>query len=349
MFRSKKRIICPHCIGEVRGEKLKNNCDHCGYELPIQYTTDYEEHQPFFVQVCGWSRVGKTVFLSALTLMLVKMSKIWPKYYCAAATETANQKVREVNEFLVKGTMPGVTQVTEEDVFVMLLKNMELWGSRTLVIRDCPGEIFDNLQIPVDKAPFLLKAPITFMFISLSDLPNSGGRTMNMLLENYINTLMRQGIDFNKERRKLVVVFTKADLIEQLPANLRNYLISDPIWAAVNNPKQVQQKDAIAMQEYLCEMERVSNAIGDWIQLGAPGLNFVRLAESKNIELRFSLISSTGSPLDEQSVMVNTWEPRRVLDPFFWALELQSRAINNEGEQYDSVKTWVKSLAQGLR
>ncbi len=325
-FFTKKRIICPYCLAEIRGGKNLERCPVCKSDLPVQYVHDYKAHQPFFVQVFGWSQVGKTMFLTALTLMLVKMSKVWPKYHCVAATEKSQFQVREINNYLKTGELPSSTPKGEQDIYMMLLNDMELWGSRTLVTRDCAGENFDNFQVPVNEAPFLLNAPTTFMFISLPDLSMSDDdRSMNMLLENYVNTLMKNGVHFEKEKRRLVVVFTKVDLIQDLPANLRNYLVSDPIWAAVNNPGHVQQMDAIAMQEYLEIMERVSNAISDWIQRDPSGQNFVRYAEKKNIELRFSIISSTGGPVGQGNVMSQALAPRRVIDPYLWALELQSR------------------------
>lgn len=45
----------------------------CGQRLPIQYVNNYDEQPPTFVQVLGWTGVGKTVFLQAMTLMLKRM------------------------------------------------------------------------------------------------------------------------------------------------------------------------------------------------------------------------------------------------------------------------------------
>jgi len=320
-----QQLICPYCLAEIRSWNKVDLCPKCKADLPVQYADDFAGHPPFFAQVFGWSQVGKTVFLSALTLVLVKMAKVWPRYTYGAATNASQRKVQEINEYLAKGKMPELTQLGPQEAYIMILWDMERWGSRALVTRDCAGEIFDTLQVPVDQAPYLLNAPTTFMLISLPDLPTSGGRSMEMLMNNYINTLMKNGINFKKERRKLVVVFTKADIIQDLPANLRNYLVSDPLWAAVNATGDVKQMDATAMQEYMEIMGRVSDAIRDWIQRDASGKNFVRLAENKNIAMRFSLISSTGAPVSEDGSMPVALAPHRVLDPYFWALELQSR------------------------
>jgi hypothetical protein len=327
MFLFGKRILCPYCLVELRGVKNLQSCPQCKALLPVQYVQDYDQHQPFFTQVFGWSQVGKTVFLYALTLMLIKMGKIWPRYAYSAATDATQQKVRHINEYLAKGAMPSLTQLGAQEVYIMLLRNMERWGGRTLVTRDCAGEIFDNLEVPIDQAPYLLNAPTTFMLVSLPDMRNAtDGRSIEMLMNNYINTLMKHGTNFKRAQRKLVVVLTKADKIHGLPAHLRNYLINDPLWAAVNSIGAVEPLNATTMQEYIETMDRVSHAIRDWIKQDAAGSAFVQLAESKNIDMRFSLISSTGSDVEVGGMMASNLEPRRVLDPYFWALELQSRA-----------------------
>ncbi len=321
----KRRILCPYCLTEVRGGKKIENCPYCESDLPIQYVHGYEDIPPFFAQVFGWSQAGKTVFLSALTLTLINMSKIWPQYAFTAANELSQQKVKEISNYIAKGYMPPATDLGPQDVYIMLLHNMERWGSRALVTRDCAGELFDSMQIPVEQVPYLLNAPTTFMLISLPDLQDSDGRNMTMLLNSYIETLMKSGVDFNKDRRKLVVVFTKADLIPNLPLNLRNYLRQDPIWTAISRRGHVEQLDAYRMQAYMEEMERVSNAICDWVSEDASGANFIQLAKNRNIETRYSLISSTGADVSGNSGMLQNLAPRRVLDPYFWALELQSR------------------------
>lgn len=324
-FLFPERVICPYCLAEIRGGKNLKQCPNCKGSLPVLYRTSYKEHSPFFVQVFGWSRVGKTVYLQALTLMLVRMAKVWPRFAHSAATDITQKLEQNVNEYLGKGTLPPATPMGLQDAYVMVLNNMPRWGGRTLVTRDCAGEIFDNLEVPVEQAPYLLNVPTAFMFLSLHDLPNAGGRSINMLMNNYLNTLLNKGVNFKKENRSIVVVLTKGDIIPNLPMNLRQYLQSDPLWAAVNNANSSEQMDAIKMAEYLEIMTRVDKTIRDWIQRDAPGKTFVRLAEDNNVELRFCIISSTGAAVDDSNSLPASLEPRRVLDPYFWALELQSR------------------------
>ncbi len=136
MFLFKRpRVICPYCLTEIRGSRSLKRCPKCGLALPVQYVQDYDEHSPFFAQVFGWSSVGKTVFLSGLTLMLVKMSNVWPKYSYAALTDTSQRKLQEIHEYLAKGTMPEPTQLGTQEVYIMILRGMERWGNRVLTVR----------------------------------------------------------------------------------------------------------------------------------------------------------------------------------------------------------------------
>lgn len=323
-FLFPERVICPYCLAEIRGGKNLRQCPNCKKPVPVLYRSSYKQHPPFFVQVFGWSRVGKTVYLQALTLMLIRMAKLWPRFAHSAATEISQQLEKNVNEYLIKGSLPPVTPLGLQDAYIMVLNNMPRWGGRTLVTRDCAGEVFDNLEVPVEQAPYLLNVPTAFMFISFADIPNSEGRAINMLMNNYINTLLNKRVDFKRENRSIVVVLTKGDVIPGLPLNLRQYLQNDPLWSAINTPGNVGQMDMVKMAEYLEEMERVDKAICDWIQQDAAGKTFVRLAGDNNIKLRFSIISSTGADVGSDNKLPTSLSPRRVLDPYFWALELQS-------------------------
>jgi hypothetical protein len=328
MFLFDKGLVCPYCLVELRWAKNLTRCPSCKVELPLQYVQDYYDHPPFFTQVFGWEQTGKTVFLSAITLMLTNMSKIWPHYAATPATEATQRKIREIRTSLANsGRMPDATQLGLQEVYIMLLYSMERWGSRTLVYRDCAGEHFDKWEVPFEQASYLLNAPTSLFMISLSDLASANdGRSMDDLLVNYINTLMKYKADFKRWPRKLVVVLTKGDAIRDLPANLRAYLLEDPIWAAINSEGTTKPLDATVMQDYMETMSRVSDAIRDWLPQCPGGSAFIQLAKNKNIDLRFSLISSTGSGVNADGHLVMGLEPRRVLDPYFWTLELQSQS-----------------------
>jgi hypothetical protein len=250
------------------------------------------------------------------------MANVWRHYTCTAVTEASQRKLQELEEnFFAQGRMPSATSRGMQEAYILLLERMPLWNGRTLVIRDCAGEIFDTMQIPVEDTPYLLRVPTTLMCISLPDLHNTAGRSMDMLLNNYVETFLHHGVNFTREQRALVVVLTKADLIQDLPAHFQHYLATDPLWEAVHAGRSIDDE---TMEEYLETMGRVSDALGDWIQRDVAGRTFVRLAAGHNITLRYAIISSTGKPLGATASPCEALEPRRVLDPYFWALELQS-------------------------
>lgn len=318
-------ITCPYCLASVRAGRAPDVCRSCKQELPVQYAEGSAAQTPLFVQVFGWSGVGKTVFLQAMTLMLVKMGKVWPDYSYAALNDIAQSKVSNIQAALALGMMPPATQKGEQEVYIMALRAMERWGERILVTRDCPGEAFNTMRVPLSQVPYLLKAPTTLMLVGpRGDCSNAGGRSCDQLLNNYINTLLSLGVDFARDRRKIVVVLTKADQIPDLPTDLRVYLMRDPLWAAVSGRGSPPPMDAAMMENYILTMEHMSGRIGAWLAEDAAGTNFLRLAAMRNIELRFALISSTGEHASTGATPTSGIAPRRVLDPYFWALELQS-------------------------
>lgn len=330
-FRKKKMIVCPRCLIEIPVTIDTKTCSECKFEIPPAYIRDYEATLPIFIQVFGWSAVGKTMWLDVMRLNLFEMSNIWPNCTYESVTQIDLDHERILRKQRKNGEMPDSTQAKERDqnqVYMMKLKDMERWGSRTLVIMDHAGERFEKFDIPMQEIPYLLKVPTTFMLISLPDmLYSNSGETMNQLLNIYITAMQDKGIRFDKQRRKLIFVFTKADLLRNLPANLRNYLVSDDIWTRINDdvPHPFSSQE---LATYMERMGRVSNEIKYWIEtdkdLRAQGRVMNNLLKENNIDARYTLISATGQDVSDANGAFQLI-PRRVLDPFFWALELQSR------------------------
>jgi hypothetical protein len=281
----------------------------------------YRTHLPLFVQIFGWPGVGKTVFLSALTLVLSKMSKVWANYAFMPASDVAQAKLAEINRLLTKGFLPAATQRGKYDVYIMILQGMERWGDRMLVTRDCSGEVFDTFQVSSGEAPYLEKIPTTMVLASLSDLRDAtDGKSPDMLINSFINTLRLH--PSSAGGRRMVAVLTKGDLIEDLSADLREYLTADPIWTALNSPGMPMRLEADGTKKYVEKMQWASDTLARWLQeTDVAWINFIRLAQQHKISLRFSVISSTGGPVGPKNALPTTLAPRRVLDPYFWALE----------------------------
>ena len=325
--KSPSRIICPYCLSEVPKISHCTNSE-CGREIPILYAQRYQEVLPLFTQIMGWSQVGKTVYLQSLTRMLRSITRIWPECVAAPDSEPTLQFIRAVNGYVEGGSLPPPTPMGLQDAYIMLLPNMPRWGGRTVVVRDCAGEIFDGLTIPIEQAPYLLHVPTTFFIVSIPDLRTVEGRKkeLDQLLSTYISTMTKHGVEFKSSKRSIVVIFSKADeLIAELPQKLVRYLENDEILEATKSRGPVTEMNHDAMANYMAQMREINEDIKDWITSDDAGFRLLSLAKDYSIELRFSLISSLGSKPDENNHLATGWQPRRVLDPYFWALDFQSK------------------------
>jgi hypothetical protein len=149
---------------------------------------------------------------------------------------------------------------------------------------------------------------------------------MDQLMNSYIQTLMKHDPRYGSTKRNVIVVLTKADLINhELPSAAQSHLADDPIVKAlvdVNNAQEMGDKD---MEIYMNKLKNISDETKEWVKDLEGGRTLVALAANENIELRFCLVSSTGGAVDENNRMKISVTPTRVLDPFFWALEFQSK------------------------
>ena len=229
-----RRASCPYCLASVSESTEPTECQECHKEIPPSYLREHRNLRPLALQIIGWRGHGKTAYLSALVMALAKLGKIWPRYLYSAATEATQRRLQEIFQYSESGRLPPPTPHDADECHVLMIRNMEHWGSRALLLRDCAGEELDCVERPMARFPFLLRAPVSLMALSLADIAQARGRSMEMLMNDYVSTLTRHGVDLRQARRKLVVILTKADLIYEMPAALRSYLVSDPLWAAVN-------------------------------------------------------------------------------------------------------------------
>lgn len=333
LFSPIKNILCPYCLAEINyrdGDRVTScpkNKGGCGNTLETKYVLKFHQMMPCFAQLIGWSRVGKTVYMQALTAMLMKMSYLWHNDYAPAAlTEATLRYTRNVKDFMATGTMPPATQLQIQEAYIMQLEKMERWGNRTLVMRDVAGEHFNDLKFPIEQTPYLLYVPTTLMMLSIDDLRQQNF-TMDELMNSYIHTLMKHDSRYGATRRKVVIVLSKADKIFlELPSKIQNYLADDPVSKILNNPSEVQPMGENEMHTYMGNMNDISNEIQKWIKTVDGGGVLISLAKNENIDLRFSIVSSTGGSVGEDNKMNVTINPIRVLDPFFWTLEFQSKS-----------------------
>jgi len=334
IFGGGPRVVCPRCLTQISvRETGKQNCTNCGWEIPLEYVQNFNEAPPIFIQVFGWTNHGKTMFLDTLRLVLMDMGVLWDRFRYQSFTQLDLDKERELSAERRRGVLASNTQRRERDqneVYIMNLRGMERWGDRMLVVMDHPGEFFETYDVPVQEVPFLINTPTTVMLISLKDVidddSNSAGERVDQLFQIYLSALTREGVNWKNERRKLIVVLTKADMMRDLmPENLQNYLLDDDVWASIESSNHIDPLTSTDMAEYLERMDRVSNEIKRWLATDRKnipgGKNFINLIDDYNIDARFTMMTATGQSAIDGELPIS---PRRVLDPFFWALEFQS-------------------------
>lgn len=323
-----KKIVCPRCLKmtKVRKDGVQFICPECGIDIPIRYVQYYENVPPFFVQLFGWSGHGKTMFLDVMRLMLKDMDKLWHGFTYVPLSQLAMEHDQILESERLRGEMPGSTQKRDRnnnEVYIFQLNNMPRWQNRAMIIMDHPGELFEQWAMPVEDIPFLTSVPTTFMIIGLTDLQE--GQRADQMLNIYLETMAKLRVNFTRNRRKLVVVFTKADAIaDRLPPELKSYLMLDTTWGQIRNRGNYAPLIDLNLAQYIERMDRVSEAIKDWVRWEVPGGSmFITLAEQFQIDASYSLISATGHDIDHSDGEVQL-SPRRVLDPFMMALDFQS-------------------------
>ena len=158
---------------------------------------------------------------------------------------------------------------------------------------------------------------------------------LDMLFDDLMRTRILQGFAAYTRPFRLVVVLTKADAIPNLPPSLRQYLKDDPLRDAVRSevsllspplpfPSEPLRLKDESLREYLGRLALVHQEIHHWLETTLVGHMLIRRAAAYHVELRFSIVSATGSGLVDGQSLQLPWTPRRVLDPLFWALELDS-------------------------
>jgi hypothetical protein len=138
----------------------------------------------------------------------------------------------------------------------------------------------------------------------------------------------------------LVVVLTKGDAITDLPRELRCFLKEDPLAKALGAgpnglfrahdeldlsaslAQRESYPDGDPLHAYFETRHLIDEATRDWMSSNSAGRALLGRAADLGVELKLSVVSATGSGFAGGGRLATAWSPRRVLDPYFWSLEL---------------------------
>ncbi len=333
------KMLCCYCLKKI--DRSASECEWCKSTNPHLYAKHYDTARPFYMPLIGWEEVGKTIWMYSLTRRLRELaSRVSENFTFIPANETANLFDREVTgaaeKFAPRANTPG-----ELISYVIVLQKLPSFADRTLVMRDVAGEHFKDFIFNPPEIEALKSASACFLMLSLPDLIKKEKRiegfAMDQLLRSYVNTLgTKFGVDTRKSKRSLVVILSKADALAArsstkdrggasddyvLPAHLQDYLENDPMATAIDSGRSLRWT-AVEFVDYVEKMQAVSDQIRNWVRGLPDGANFINLANSENIDLKFSLITCLSREVDDNSLLGQCWEPRRVIDPLLWGLVL---------------------------
>lgn len=352
LFKPKtKTIECPYCTKILPMQESKIVCDGCEREVPEDYRTNYSVAPPLYMPVIGWPKIGKTCWLYSLirNLEVLAGPRGWNGFEFFGL-DTPSRGLPIELPGLEGGTEPkGATAVLPGPPFLYLLRDMPRWGSRTLILQDLAGEPWKNDWFDRNKDSSeailyqqqLIKNKSVMMFFSIQDMLDGAGdgHRMSSLMETYRHVLRNAGSNIESENRRILVVLTKSAAIAELDKNLRAYLQSDPIASRRDDTNSgTTPLDTPGMAEYVAQMKEVSNQLREWIGKKAPGgqqfltqgsklkltLDFCLTSSFTRTIARHDSLSSKNQSAEIPGTIGDYWHCKRVLDPLFWALEMQS-------------------------
>lgn len=289
---------------------------------------------------------GRTSFIWATLFMLRQLSRVWPGYLCWPLDEATGGSLVDIHEKLRMGQLPEpwLTQESESSRYALHLRNINPWGERYFVVEDRPDSIFgsellEEESVPDSQTNWNLPA---LWLLSLSDLDEAQGRFLDLTLDQLIRARNESGEAAREMPFRLIVVLTKGDAIPELPPELRCFLKQDPLAQALSaseggmfrpndevdlspptsesQPQTYPESDPT--QAYFQVRDVIHERIQAWMESNSAGRALLARARDMAVDLRFSLVSATGSGVSTNGHLATSWSPRRVLDPYFWYLEM---------------------------
>ena len=317
-------ICCPYCLEivnpkfEVKGHRQVYVCSNpdCKRELP----RDLKE-SPWRVGLVGFTGHGKTVYLTSLfyTLKVLRREKTWDETFSWLGLDENTHKImyRHVPLF-EQSKLPASTPENFPEPALIQFTNIPLFKNCFLSFYDTAGRVYEDIERITEMGRFVARSTVVFFIVSLRDCGENWGETMESLIETYINAVYNKlNLDLKREQH-LIVVLTKADLLEELPQELKRFLLEGLYkWYSLEG-----SNDKTLIRSKLKELRRVSLALKRWLESKGCG-GFTRLAAQRFRSVEYTIVSSTGAaPVgDMLATKLDPEDPKRVLDPFLWALE----------------------------
>lgn len=305
--------------------------------------TDTMPTWPVSVEIFAMPGHGRTCFVWSMLFMLRQLSRAWPGYLCWPLDESSGRSLVRIHEALRSGQLPERWGSNGDGAskHVLHLRNMNPWGERVFVVWDAPDPVFaaERLEEDSKRRSVDWNRP-AFWLLSLSDLDDVGGRFLDLSLDQLVRVRHASGEAAREYPFRLIIVLTKGDAITDLPPELRCFLKEDPLAKALamSEGGLFRAHDAIdlspdqhgpdpypegdPLNAYFQARDLIDEITRDWMSSNSAGRALLARAHDLGVDLRFSVVSATASGFASGGYLGTAWSPRRVLDPYFWSLEL---------------------------
>ncbi len=307
-------MLCPYCLRDITNTA---QCPHknCNQEIPPLYRDGYSRWRPpVILSTVGFSGHGKTVYLAAMLHQLGKrLPRVWSGFFRQGLDMEAINTVRDNLALLEQGDLPESTRRNFPKPSLHRLVNMPKHNERQLMIYDPPGEAFEADLSTEKYAHFVKNAKTVLFLISLAELEKPEDENMYRLLQTYILSMKR--MKGNLQQQHLVVVFTKADMLQE---RLRNY---PEVLAYL---EQEDEKEIRDIKRYVQRMAKISQQLEQYLRVELQADQFLNMATDKKQKhfqsISFCAVSALGSA-PSGGKLSEAMQPKRVIDPLLWVLE----------------------------
>ena len=311
---------CPICTKPLPQCHLAGECD-----LPHNFAEKCAAAPPLWIATAGFSSHGKTVFLSALSLILDQLGDMLPDFGCVPMNQQTMDRIRDMRAEAKAGEVSGPTQPAQPEPLLFQLDGVPQSEGRSsrearmLVIYDAAGEFFSSLEQLKENVPALPYVSTIWFLVSLKDLKESKEHvTLPDLFQSYQVAMEQEGI--NLKKRRVIVTYTKAELIQNiLPSQVVKYLSDDP-FRDLTLGKSLPL-NGFSLDEYINEADEISQLLEEFTKGQPGGRQFINMVHRQGMELKFCATSALGqSPDGHTGNLVERATRYRVLDPLFWTL-----------------------------
>lgn len=303
---------CPYCLTDnqelARDERKGTyHCNTCKTLIPKAFL-NVKKTLHSSVGVVGFAGHGKTVYLTSLFSSLGRFSVNWHDYYYRSLDDYTHRILYEQVPMFDSGDLPESTPANFPNPALVKYHQIPVFGDAIFGFYDTAGEVFSEVA-QISRAGFFVAHSDVVLFIV--SIPDCSSEKLDDDLSRLLDTYIRASVDHLnvnlKSHQRIVVIFTKSDLLgEKLPNNLDQWLFDgESAWYAID----IHQK--------LAELAMSSHMIEDWVRTSLGCSRFANMARDSFREVRYTLVSALGEKFDEKTGQP---EPLRVLDPFLWLL-----------------------------